>query len=105
MRLIDGDALTIHFKRAIGTFLPNDPTRHMKTEDALICKGWQDGLMVIQDAPTIKTKKGKWIHHSIGHMNAPWGYDCSVCGAWFVINDDASKRYNFCPNCGAEMEK
>ena len=54
------------------------------------------------DVPSAQPKKGKWIRHSIGHMNIPWGYDCSACGAWFVINDDAFKRYDFCPNCGSD---
>lgn len=48
-------------------------------------------------------KKGKWIRHSIGHENTPWGYDCSACGTWFVIGEDTAERYNFCPNCGADM--
>ena len=51
--LIDRDALVEGFRRAIGTFLPKDPTRHMKPEDTLKCSGWSQGLRVIQDADTI----------------------------------------------------
>ena len=57
--------------------------------------------------PTIEPerKKGKWIRHSIGNENTPWGFDCSACGKWFVIGDDTADRYNFCPHCGARMNE
>ena len=47
---------------------------------------------------------GKWIRHSIGHQNTPWGFDCSACGKWFVIGEDTANHYNYCPNCGADMK-
>ena len=112
-RLIDADELTIHFRRAIGTFVPNDPTRHMKTEDALICKGWVDGLMVIQDAPTIESKKGKWIERECGTEEKEEGWEtvivCSRCDfpATTFYSEDCESRTqiktHFCPNCGCDM--
>lgn len=62
---------------------------------------------MIENAPTIEPmrKRGKWIRHSIGHENTPWGFDCSACGKWFVIGEDTAEQYNYCPNCGAEMRK
>lgn len=55
-------------------------------------------------ADVVERKVGKWIRHSIGHKNTPWGFDCSVCGKWFVIGEDTAERYHYCPNCGAEMK-
>lgn len=55
-------------------------------------------------ADVVLQKKGKWVRHSIGHENVPWGFDCSACGEWFVISKDTAERYHYCPNCGAEME-
>ena len=48
-------------------------------------------------------KTGRWIKHGIGHENVPWGFDCSECGEWFVIDSKYIDRYKFCPNCGADM--
>ena len=79
-------------------FLKDDPVFRRKHGDIDLY-----GIKpIIQTLPSAQPKKGKWIRHSIGHMNIPWGYDCSACGAWFVINDDAFKRYDFCPNCGSD---
>ena len=62
---------------------------------------------VLEELPAVQTerKTGKWVRHGIGHENVPWGFDCSACGEWFVIGDDTAERYNFCPNCGAKMNK
>lgn len=49
--------------------------------------------------------RGEWVRHVLKNANVPWGYDCSVCGEWFVIGEDTAERYNFCPNCGADMRE
>ena len=50
-------------------------------------------------------KTGKWIPHYLKTWrDAPWGHDCSECGAWFVVGKETIKKYNYCPNCGAGME-
>lgn len=44
-------------------------------------------------------KKGRWIKNST-HIN------CSVCKhcSWSLTFEDTVRRFNFCPNCGAEMK-
>ena len=37
--------------------------------------------------------KGKWIKKS------DWSHVCSLCGC------DMMDEYNYCPDCGAEMEQ
>lgn len=47
----------------------------------------------IMNASTIEERKtGKWIYK----YTEPFGYICSECRK-------ACCRYNFCPNCGADM--
>ena len=49
-------------------------------------------------------KVGKWIDHKEIIYTDPeiWGYsqECSLCG--FTLG---AKEYNYCPNCGAKMER
>ena len=52
-RLIDADKLEEGFKRAIGTYLPKDPTRHMSLVGASRCHGWTQGLTAVQEAETV----------------------------------------------------
>lgn len=52
-RLGDLDALEKGFKRAIGTYLPKDPTRHMSVADGGECRGWVQALMAVLEAKTV----------------------------------------------------
>ena len=52
-RLGDLDELEKQFKRAIGTYLPKDPTRHMDIVSGSECRGWTQALMAVQEAETI----------------------------------------------------
>ena len=52
-RLGDLDELEKQFKRAIGTYLPKDPTRHMSVMYSCECRGWTQGLTAVQEAETI----------------------------------------------------
>lgn len=61
---------------------------------------------LVQRQPTIDpVKHGMWTKHILKNANVPWGYDCSACDGWFVIGEDVIKKYHFCPNCGAMMDK
>ncbi len=82
-----------------------------KNRDALLSSGMTGaehilvhyGRRVIEEAPSEEPKKGKWERHVLKNANVPWGYDCSACGAWFVVGDDTVEKYYYCPNCGARM--
>ena len=52
-RLIDADELEKGFKRAIGTYLPKDPTRHMDIVNGSECRGWTQALTAVQEAKTV----------------------------------------------------
>ena len=52
-RLGDLDELEKQFKRAIGTYLPKDPTRHMDVVSGSECRGWTQALMAVLEAKTV----------------------------------------------------
>ena len=66
-------------------------------------EAWQDALDRAEGAvfnlPSSQPerKKGKWINRSLNILYPEWErYTCSVCG-------EHSNRYDYCPNCGADM--
>lgn len=75
---------------------------------------------MVADAPTIEQRKtGKWIEDAETYYkavnekgggvneNTPYFTDdiaCSECLAMFSVIDNETERWNFCPNCGAEMK-
>lgn len=64
-----------------------------------------DCVSLIENAPTIDAVEvihGHWTNISIsvsGHSSA----ECSVCGC--VVHDSFSNVINYCPNCGAKMDR
>ena len=69
--------------------------------------GIHDALLACEEVPSADVRevvRGRWIRHVLKNANVPWGYDCSVCNKWYVINNDAIIGYNYCPNCGARMD-
>ena len=58
-RLGDLDELEKQFKRAIGTYLPKDPTRHMSVTNSCECRGWTQGLTAVQGALTVIEAEGE----------------------------------------------
>lgn len=61
-------------------------------------------IKVIDEAPTIEPKRGEWQKvmntDGVGH-----DYRCSACRHYRFHNGEMLKKYNFCPNCGADMRK
>lgn len=83
MRLIDTDALI----EALDSFILDETTDiHGDTVREIL-----ERLTTIEER-----KKGKWIP-----FDYPW-YRCSECGA---VRENKSFLENYCPNCGARMER
>lgn len=68
---------------------------------------WREALDMAIEA--LERKRGEWIEtsESIGWEEVGCA-ECSVCGKILVLGDytmdDIKFNYNYCPNCGAEME-
>ena len=56
----------------------------------------------LKDLPSAQPerKKGEWIK-----VNGKTAINCSACYhcSWSLSFEDTVKRFNFCPNCGADM--
>lgn len=97
MRLIDADALE---KDANEDLLSDTDT----VEEVY----WNDGaksiIDLIKTAPTIELKRGKWIYDK-------GLYKCTACNnlltvaGWDIPEEQIYKAFNFCPNCGAKMQR
>ena len=102
MRLIDADELEAMVKRLIELTPTVDPLTHETALDFLLWEGWlQEHDRILTESAV---KRGRWIQHGVGHENVPWGFDCSECAEWFVIDRQYITRYRYCPNCGARMD-
>lgn len=69
----------------------------------------EDIYKALEAVPAVKPKRGKWIDkgwrgdwqfETDGRGNCWYEYKCSECG--YIKRGGKS---NFCPNCGADMEK
>lgn len=79
---------------------------NMLTETVFYDDAECDGYCLIEDIkaeleqPTVEEKHGRWIfnkHRAYGESN----YFCSEC-----VEGDSDTGYdNYCPNCGAKMDK
>ena len=96
MRLIDADALIDNLAKAIPYFI-----------DDAVTEAYVEGLVrarcEIDNSPTIEPerKKGKWEKGG----EQPYfrkHFDIVVCS---ICNKRGEHRWNFCPNCGADMRE
>ena len=96
MRLIDADELLNTPIRVTGKIpLKNG---HVQTIEAI-------SVREIENAPTIDLESlrphGEWKHTSSSADPFCEIWECSCCGA----EDENGCCYNYCPNCGARMDK
>lgn len=69
--------------------------------------------MLIADAPTVDVapvRHGRWLNGKGGNAKIDdYGYVCdaycSECGNWLTASDEYGCDSNYCPNCGAKMDK
>ena len=93
-------------------------TEYIKREDAIEAfytatgdgdkADWAVGVIKsIPSADVVERKKGKWIEFpaALAYKDAYCDTHivCSKCEAVFDIIDNCTERFNFCPNCGADM--
>ena len=88
MRLVDADALDMY--ECLRSYYGD---------------AWRDAQKAIDDAPTVDpVKHGHWIEvqriHETDHTAI---CECSLCGDTVWVYD-GQRAWNYCPNCGAQME-
>lgn len=99
--LISRQAAIEHLKKRLYETALNNDTEHPYYEEMA-----DNRVSVwLEEVPSVEPKRGKWERHVLKNANVPWGYDCSACGAWFVVGEDTVEKYYYCPNCGAKMER
>ena len=61
----------------------------------------------IKNIRGIVERHGKWIGDTDyeSFQGSYEAYKCSICGHSLHWRDYCSNEYNFCPNCGARMER
>ena len=59
--------------------------------------------VLIDNAPTVDAAP---VVHGFNTYDHDSAFECSVCGFndWDTLTADSGK-YNYCPNCGAKMDK
>ena len=64
----------------------------------------QFGVDKIPSADVAPVRHGRWVNEQmiVGGFAETWACDCSVCGR---TQREPLWKPNYCPNCGAKMEK
>lgn len=65
--------------------------------------GYKNQSETIRKVVENEYRKGKWIHKGCGI------FSCNKCGKDVGLNvytsEEASEKFKFCPNCGADMRE
>ena len=98
MRLIDADALMAHLKARSDEL--------MDEKEPLLSGACMGAAGFVMQAPTIDAVEvvhGEWIEWD--EDNNTW--ECSNCAELYTIMEGniRDNKYNYCPNCGAKMDK
>lgn len=66
-----------------------------------LCRGVRDVIQDIKDAPVADV--APIVHGKL--IDNKYCVFCSVCGYHWYHCDDGIQEFNYCPNCGAKMDK
>ena len=76
-------------------------TGHIRVSD--LCRDTANLLEELEQEPKIKAK---WIDDKVDDFSRSFGFEkfhCSNCKT--IIKGSLAEKSNFCPNCGAKMDK
>lgn len=105
MRLIDADALKELFSEVIGNIAKkpemNGNLEHMIRASAMV-------IQMIDDAPTVQPKRGKWIERNPLNSDKCRLIECDQCGKSYIVGFNVPYEHwidnrNYCEKCGADM--
>lgn len=99
-RYIDADKLI----QDLNEFYANTDRRGQRVGDARL--GINIAKQIVENQPTAdvqEVKHGKWNYDD---SDVGWAsYECYDCGNIICTMGDEDDLYNFCPYCGAKMDK
>lgn len=93
-----------------------DHVRRSNNSDFAQTPTWNQAVQIVEDSPAADVAPvvhGRWIDDKGNFVpwdemnkNCPrYSAFCSVCGEWLTASDEYPTIGNFCPNCGAKMDK
>lgn len=94
---IEREAALNAIKDEIENYQPN-PDRYSTTPYEFVRRGLNIAYSIIKNQPTAdvqEVRHGKWKKSKNERK-------CSLCGYFYFTN---TKSLNYCPNCGAKMDK
>ena len=79
--------------------LPKEHRDYISFElDDIYEQGWNECQKSIAELPSVDRPKGEWVYHENNMLCVRWNkWECDQC------HERVEYKYNFCPNCGADM--
>ncbi len=65
--------------------------------------GMIQAVNVIKGLPPAQPKRGRW--EKVKGIEGAYDFRCSACHRFRFHNGEYLRKYNFCPNCGADMRE
>lgn len=112
-RYIDADKLLSSFKKsylAACKWEEEAKDEETKTRANAAVATFTECYLRTKDMPTAdveEVRHGKDLYYTVYDTHCE--FKCSVCNAWIAIVEggtlDAARDFNYCPACGAKMDK
>lgn len=83
----------------------NDYYRDLITACCEISEKHKEFVRMSLEALEQKPRKGHWKVVSDGYSDTAYICECSECKDTVWVYKDADRKWNYCPNCGADMRE
>lgn len=73
------------------------------TNDALKT-AFKESLRGINNLPNVEAERKRGTWEKVKGIEGAYDFRCSACHRFRFHNGEYLRKYNFCPNCGADMK-